>query len=225
MLRLSRLTADLRKIADVEGADVDRRPVDVAALLEEAIEIAREQPAAATPLSLDLPRAPWPLPAVRGDAELLSLALLNLVDNAMKYTPRRATGSRSGPASRAARWWSRSPTPGRDRAGRPRAHLGGALPQPRRPQRSRQRARPRPGPRRRRAARGRGRRRRPGWAAARSCGCSCPSPGPEGQRRAAASSVRRRPSPPRRRSGRSARAGTPRRRSTAAGTPSSGSAG
>jgi two-component system OmpR family sensor kinase len=85
--RLSRLTAELRKIADVESTGVDNRPVDVAALLEEAMEIAREQPAAASrSLQLDLPRAPWPLPAVRGDWELLSLVLLNLVDNAVKYT-------------------------------------------------------------------------------------------------------------------------------------------
>jgi two-component system OmpR family sensor kinase len=87
VLRLSRLTADLRKIADVESSEVDRRPVDVAVLLEEAMEIVREQPAAADrSLSLDLPRAPWPLPQLRGDWELLSLAFLNLIDNAIKYT-------------------------------------------------------------------------------------------------------------------------------------------
>jgi two-component system OmpR family sensor kinase len=103
VLRLSRLTGDLRKIVDVGRADVDGRPVDVAALLEEAMEIAREQPAAAErSLGLDLPRAPWPLPQVRGDWELLSLALLNLVDNAMKYT---APGDRIEVRARESAGW------------------------------------------------------------------------------------------------------------------------
>ncbi|MEU2349706.1 HAMP domain-containing sensor histidine kinase [Modestobacter sp. NPDC049651] len=88
VLRLSRLTADLRKIADVEGNRVDRRPVDVTELVEEAVEVLREQPgAAARRISADLPRAPWPLPAVLGDGDLLLLAVGNLLDNALKYTP------------------------------------------------------------------------------------------------------------------------------------------
>ena len=87
VLRLSRLTADLRKIADVESSEVDRRPLEVAPLLEEAVEVAGEQPAAADRvLTLDLPRAPWPLPQISGDGDLLTLAFVNLVDNAIKFT-------------------------------------------------------------------------------------------------------------------------------------------
>ena len=88
VLRLSRLTTDLRKIADVESARLDLRPVDLAELIEEMVDVARDLPdAAERELTLDLPRAPWPLPPVPGDADLLSLAVANLLDNALKYTP------------------------------------------------------------------------------------------------------------------------------------------
>jgi two-component system OmpR family sensor kinase len=85
VMRLSRLTADLRKVADVASSELDRRPVDVAALLDEVIDIAGGQPTAADRrLRVDLGAAP--LPRVEGDADLLVQAVANLVDNAIKYT-------------------------------------------------------------------------------------------------------------------------------------------
>ena len=37
-------------------------------------------------IHLNVPQAPWPLPPVAGDADLLFLAVHNLVDNALKFS-------------------------------------------------------------------------------------------------------------------------------------------
>ncbi len=87
VLRLSRLTADLRKLAELETRPLERAPVDVAELLREAVALAEEQPGAdARTLTLTLPQAPWPLPAVLGDWDLLFLGVYNLLDNACKFS-------------------------------------------------------------------------------------------------------------------------------------------
>jgi two-component system OmpR family sensor kinase len=87
VLRLSQLTADLRKLAELETRPLDLVPVNVAELLHEALDLAREQPEARERrLALMLPQAPWPVPDVPGDRDLLFLATYNLLDNAIKFT-------------------------------------------------------------------------------------------------------------------------------------------
>jgi two-component system, OmpR family, sensor kinase len=86
-MRLSRLMTDLRKLSELETRPLERAPVDLDELLREVELSVREQPGAGERrLRLTLPEAPWPLPVVRGDADLLFLAVHNLAVNAVKFT-------------------------------------------------------------------------------------------------------------------------------------------
>jgi len=86
-LRLSHLTADLRKLAELETGSLEPAPVDVAQLLEESMALTQEQGGAdERHLILAIPQAPWPLPEIPGDWDLLFLATYNLLDNALKFT-------------------------------------------------------------------------------------------------------------------------------------------
>ncbi len=86
-LRMSRLSSDLRKLAEIEVRQVERLPVDIPVLLREAFQMAHEQPCAAErTLNLSLPQAPWPLPTILGDADLLLVAIHNLLENSLKFT-------------------------------------------------------------------------------------------------------------------------------------------
>ena len=86
-LRLSRLAADLRKLAELETRMVEKSPVDIGQLLQEAFDIATDHPnAEQRRLALSIPQAPWPLPNISADPDLLFLAIHNLLDNAIKFT-------------------------------------------------------------------------------------------------------------------------------------------
>ncbi len=86
-VRLSRLTADLRKIAELETRPLEFASVAMDTLLTEVFELAQDHPDShARKLRLTVPQAPWPLPPVPGDRDLLFLAIYNLLENALKYT-------------------------------------------------------------------------------------------------------------------------------------------
>ncbi len=86
-VRLSQLTADLRKIAELETRPLEFAPVEMGALLAEVFDLAQDHPGSqGRKLTLTVPQAPWPLPPVPGDRDLLFLAIYNLLENALKYT-------------------------------------------------------------------------------------------------------------------------------------------
>jgi two-component system OmpR family sensor kinase len=85
--RITRLLGDLRKLADLETREIETAPVNLADLLQEVAEAVAAIPAAdERDIQWSVPQAPWPLPVIEGDRDLLFIALQNLIANAVKFS-------------------------------------------------------------------------------------------------------------------------------------------
>jgi two-component system phosphate regulon sensor histidine kinase PhoR len=89
--RLSRLTEDLLTLSDLESGkiELDFNPVDIARVVKSVLEIFSDQ-ADKKQVTLEPVIEPG-LPAVIGDVDRLQQLCINLVDNAVKYTPIKGT--------------------------------------------------------------------------------------------------------------------------------------
>ena len=85
--RLTRLLADLRKLADLEERALEQLPIDIPELLEDIVAAVGSLPAHENrKVNVLITRVPWPFPPVRGDRDLLGLVFYNLIENALKFT-------------------------------------------------------------------------------------------------------------------------------------------
>ncbi len=103
--RMGRLLKDLRKLAEIEVAPLEMEQVDLVEATHDAVDAVEQELAVAgqrRAFSVSFPGAPWPLPTVLGDADLLYSAIYNMVSNAAKYTGPEALievrGSQNGGA-------------------------------------------------------------------------------------------------------------------------------
>lgn len=85
--RLNALTTDLRKLAAFDHQEILFESVNIADLLNETKAMCDEDGLGSEHnIQVILPAAPWPVPNVLGDSDLLQLALYNLIENAIKYS-------------------------------------------------------------------------------------------------------------------------------------------
>ncbi len=86
--RLARLVDSLRQLADLETAPLALERVDPTAVVAEAVAAVRALPAyAARSVTVQVQKLPWPPGPVLADRDLVALALFNLLDNALKFSP------------------------------------------------------------------------------------------------------------------------------------------
>ncbi len=83
--RLARLVTELAKLADLETRALDFHPVSLQELAVEAADVVTSTHPDRN-ITVEFPRVPWPVPPVWGDADLLLVAVYNVVANGAKYS-------------------------------------------------------------------------------------------------------------------------------------------
>jgi two-component system OmpR family sensor kinase len=84
---LERLSADVQKITSLRIQPLERTEVDLNYLLKEAVDaILVKHPGRDNSIRCAIQQVPNPLPPIDGDWDLLYRAILNLLDNGLKFT-------------------------------------------------------------------------------------------------------------------------------------------
>lgn len=87
VMRLNDLVIQLRKLGELETHPLEREPIHLDELLADLVcEFESGEQDERREIALSLPQIPWPLPQVIGDADLVYLALRNVLGNAVKFS-------------------------------------------------------------------------------------------------------------------------------------------
>ena len=84
--RLQKLVVDLRLLYDLDSSNIERKPVNLRALLDESIALSSQATEPSPRIALSVQQMPWPVADVLGDRDLLVLVFRNLLDNALKFS-------------------------------------------------------------------------------------------------------------------------------------------
>jgi len=87
VIRVNNLASQLRKLSELESHPIEREPIRLDELLVDLVhEFQASETGREHEITLSLPQIPWPLAEIEGDADLIYLALHNVLGNAAKFS-------------------------------------------------------------------------------------------------------------------------------------------